>query len=543
MKLKEVSKEQMDKYISELKNNGANGSDSMPAFVLKDAYIIWPQEVLHLANLSLCTGVFPQCLKITKILPLLKKGKDPILPASYRPISSLNMLAKIIERAGFDQLQQHCDLNNIICDQQHGGRKQHSTTTCLLEVQEALQQAKEDKMKCAIMGLDLSSAYDLCSHPVIDQQLRLAGACPLLRKWTSSFLGARDNLTEVQGTRSQTIRASNMGLCQGGRSSGLLFALHTNRLPLSAKLPTTNNHGSKSAKKKNRVFIKQFVDDTTAILVARSFPILQQLIQDTFLRLENHLINLGMAINASKTQLTILHPGSEGAKLTILAGDAQIAHQSTLKILGFTFDEDAKMDSYLWKESQNLTRSIRTKVSMLRVLKPYMSLHQLANTANMVINSQIAYVAPLWSQTGSVNLARIQTAQTKAARQIAWTRRTNFRSKSHRQDLFNLLGWPNVTQIVNRATIQLVCKAAMNQSSSELNKMFFIKEDKSKRVKYSHLISTVNTTKRESANFLDSGRRLFNNLPISIREQYKSSYRFKRILKSHIYDNFQLTRH
>ena len=236
----------MDQYVRELKNSGANGTDTIPAVVMKDAYCIWFREILHATNLSLCTGIFPNCLKTTKILPSVKKDKDPSQPSSYRPIFSLNMLAKLIERAGFDQLQQHCDKYNLICKEQHGGRSKHSTTTNLLEVQETIQRAKDQGLKSACMGIDLSAAYDLCSHQVLDQQCRLIGACFLTRKFIGSFLGSRKQICEVEGVRSTTLLSLNMGLCQGGRSSGLLFAIHTNLLPDSA---TTNNSTTKNSKK------------------------------------------------------------------------------------------------------------------------------------------------------------------------------------------------------------------------------------------------------------------------------------------------------
>ena len=153
--------------------------DTVTAAIMKDIYLVWNKEILHSANLSLCTGTFPQILKRTKILPALKKGKDPKAPASYKPISSLPMLGKLVERAGFDQIQLHIENNNIISSSQHGGRKGHSTTTCLQEIQEAYHKSKSLGLKSAIVAIDLSAAYDLCSHEVIDQQLRLAGACSL----------------------------------------------------------------------------------------------------------------------------------------------------------------------------------------------------------------------------------------------------------------------------------------------------------------------------------------------------------------------------
>ena len=582
---KEVNMTTMDTYIKELKNSGANGYDTIPAFVIKDIYKIWNCEILHITNLSLCTGIFPKMLKITKILPSLKKGKDPCEPSSYRPISSLTMLGKLVERSGYDQLQQHLEKHKIITKNQHGGRKHHSTTTCLLEIQEAYQKAKSQGQKTAILGIDLSSAYDLCSHEVIDQQLKIAGASFLVRKWSLSFLSQRNQVCEVNSKQSNLINSLNMGLCQGGRSSGTLFTLHTNGITsaINNTTATTNNNSNqqnaqgdeqqvlvtteqdsnqasnttsaksttttrKTRKRKNQkplttTIIKLFVDDTTALMAAQNNAQLKILIQTTFNNIESHLIDLGMAINQSKTQLTIMNPNKEGREITLEAGNQTITHQESLTVLGFQFSETGKMDNQIWKGTNNIIRSIRTKASMLRVIKPYTTTNQLALIANATVNSTILYVAPLWAQTGDNNIQRIQAAQTRIARLIFWKQRKRRTELEHRQVLFERLGWLNTTQLCNQATIQIVVKAINNKSSEEINHMFSWNNNGQKREQHNFLATTENTTKRKGPNLLDRGRDLFNRLPLDLRNNSLKPIKLKKELKSYILDNNQLTRH
>ena len=167
------------------------------------------------------------------------------------------MLAKLVERAGIDQLQEHCDTHMIISPEQHGGRKLHSTTSCLIELQEEFLQAKDKGLKCALMAIDLSAAYDLCCHNTLDQQIRLTGADNLVRKWTNSFLSQRKQMVEINGTLSDTTDSLNLGLCQGSRSSGTLFAIYTNELPKAAmgaieKSPEANTHQHNEKEPENR---------------------------------------------------------------------------------------------------------------------------------------------------------------------------------------------------------------------------------------------------------------------------------------------------
>ena len=49
------------------------------------------------------TGIFPQLFKISKIIPLYKKGDHSLL-TNYRPISLLPTISKVFERIIYDQM-------------------------------------------------------------------------------------------------------------------------------------------------------------------------------------------------------------------------------------------------------------------------------------------------------------------------------------------------------------------------------------------------------------------------------------------------------
>ena len=64
--------------------------------------------ITRLANLSFIEGVFPSSFKTVQIPPRLKKaGLDPLAPSSYRPISNLNTISKILERLYLARLVPH----------------------------------------------------------------------------------------------------------------------------------------------------------------------------------------------------------------------------------------------------------------------------------------------------------------------------------------------------------------------------------------------------------------------------------------------------
>ena len=48
-------------------------------------------------NQSLLTGIFPEKLKIAKVIPLYKK-EDRLIMGNYRPISHLPAISKLFEK-------------------------------------------------------------------------------------------------------------------------------------------------------------------------------------------------------------------------------------------------------------------------------------------------------------------------------------------------------------------------------------------------------------------------------------------------------------
>ena len=54
-------------------------------------------------NQMITTGIFPDDLKVAKVITLFKKGKREILD-NHRPISLLHSLSKIFERVIFNQI-------------------------------------------------------------------------------------------------------------------------------------------------------------------------------------------------------------------------------------------------------------------------------------------------------------------------------------------------------------------------------------------------------------------------------------------------------
>ena len=118
--------------------------------------------------MSLSEGIFPSHFKHALVKPLIKK---PNLPpqdlSSYRPISNLNFLSKIIERIIHNRLTKHLNTFQSLSPFQSAYRKFHSTETALLKIQNDLLLATNQQKISALILLDLSSAFDTIDHHIL----------------------------------------------------------------------------------------------------------------------------------------------------------------------------------------------------------------------------------------------------------------------------------------------------------------------------------------------------------------------------------------
>jgi hypothetical protein len=79
--------------------------DPLPTWLLKQVAVLLSLFLCRLFNWSLERGVVPSSFKSAYITPLLKKADlDPSETKSYRPISNLSILSKLLERLVSKQL-------------------------------------------------------------------------------------------------------------------------------------------------------------------------------------------------------------------------------------------------------------------------------------------------------------------------------------------------------------------------------------------------------------------------------------------------------
>ena len=532
--LKEIRMIDLERLMKGVRRTTAAGVDAISGIILHDIFSMIKLPLLHMINLSQATGTYPRIFKLTKLIPLVKAGKDSVEASSYRPVANLSVLGKLIERAVMEQLDQHIEKNSLTNKDQHGGRPGHSTTTCLGEIVEDIREAQEAKLRVALVAIDLSAAFDTINHPIMIEKVRHLNVDSLTVKWLSSFLSDRNQLVEIEGVWSEPIKTGEQGVVQGGPSSGKLFNVYMDKLPMQVnneKLATTPAEST----------AKQYVDDDTMIVRGKDINQLIANITSDYKNTRSFLINHRMVINDQKTQMMIINPRKDDIQTVDLNGN-RITHQETIKILGMTLNQDLKWDSHLWKGSGHMARSIQVKSSLIKVIKPFIPEKMLFRVGQALINSTILYAAPIWGATTEENRNRVQAAQTRAARIATgeWNRKGK---KSHRQQLLDRIGWLNVNQLIATSTLNLLKKSTHNETSFGLKKLFKITQTKANTRHKGLRINHHGHPNKANKSFATNSVIMFNELKPKLRNPQLTSKQFKMKLRMTNKETNRLTEH
>jgi retron-type reverse transcriptase len=152
---------------------------------------------MDIFNTSLETGIFPEQLKIAKIIPIHKKGNTRNIN-NYRPIALSSVFSKLLEKMVYNRIITFMEKNRIITEAQHGFRSKRSTETALLVFINNVQSAIDNKMNPVGIFLDLSKAYDVLDHKILLDKLYTYGIRGITNKWMESYLTNRKQFVELK---------------------------------------------------------------------------------------------------------------------------------------------------------------------------------------------------------------------------------------------------------------------------------------------------------------------------------------------------------
>ncbi len=271
--------------------SAARGPDGLAYADLKHLGPNGIGAIVSLFNQSIRLNSIPTLWKLSTIIPILKPGKSPTLPASYRPISLLCVLSKVLERLVLSKTEPFIRLS----PSQHGFRSLHSTSTLLTSLcQSTLEGLNHGKpaLRSLVCAIDISKAFDTVPRYVLISKILRSGIPTPYRKWLANFVSGRQGRISWRGVTSKTRMFPN-GVPQGAVLSPSLFNLFLADLP-SPQVAS--------------VSVFSYADDVTILSQHPQVDVAAEHLQNYIHLLEDWLSSNRMAVSAEKSSLTVITP-------------------------------------------------------------------------------------------------------------------------------------------------------------------------------------------------------------------------------------------
>ncbi len=502
--------------ISKLNLNKAPGYDNISASLLKNNCMIISLILSNLVNECFQKGVYPDALKIAKVIPIYKGGKQT-QPGNYRPISLLSNLDKIIEKLIYSRLISFLNKYSILNDNQYGFRQGHSTSLAVSQFYENVLNSKDnDKATCAIL-LDLSKAFDSVNHDILLFKLYRYGirgqAWLLLR----SYLSNRKQFVYNDNV-SSNLKDVEVGVPQGSVLGPLLFLLHINDLQNATKLKVLN-----------------FADDTLLYTTLDTGENVDRFINEELNNVDTWLKNNQLKLNLNKTKYMVFQPRLKKFKplqnlKLYLNKDVEIERVYQYRYLGLIVDCDLN-----WKaHTKMLKNKLASAVGLLFGTRRYLNKKSLLLMMHTLFISHIQYGILCWARCGKTTLQAIKNLFDNAIKCV------NF---SEDKNISKLYYKNNILQIDDLFKLELakfMFKYKTNTLPNYFRSLFTavtnVHTHHTRASKSNYFVPQKNSsTGLCSLGYL--GTKNWNEIPQFIKEK-KSVYSF-----SHSYKNFLLKKY
>ena len=110
------------KVIMNLDSSKASGPDCVPVVVLKNCEPELSYILAKLFKMCLRESCFPDCGKVSSVVPVFKNVGERSTAKDYHPVSLLSVVSKVFEKLVNNRIVNHVEVCGLFSDFQYGFR-------------------------------------------------------------------------------------------------------------------------------------------------------------------------------------------------------------------------------------------------------------------------------------------------------------------------------------------------------------------------------------------------------------------------------------
>ena len=382
------------KVITNLDSTKASAPDCIPVVVLKNCEPELSYILAKLFNKCLKESCFPDCWKVSSVVPVFKNVGKRSTAKNYCPVSLLSVVN--------NRIVDHLEKCGLFSDFQYGFRSSRSTADLLTVVSDRIARAFNRSGASRAVALDISKAFDRVWHAGLLHKLKSYGISGQIFDLISSFISNRWLLVVLDGKYSQEYPV-NAGVPQGSILDPTLFLLYINDLPDDVICN-----------------IAIYADDTTLYSKCNQASNLWQQLELAS-ALESDLrdtVNWGwkwlVDFNSGKTQLVSFDRSRNTGAIDVKMDGSVLEEKTSFKMLGLTFSSKFNWGSYIVSIAKTASKKIGALIRSMKFLSPEVALYLYKST----IRPCMEYCCHVWARAPSCYLELLDKLQKRICRTV-----------------------------------------------------------------------------------------------------------------------------
>ena len=396
-----ISETELRNAVFQQKNNKACGPDKISAEIIKSAYEVISQYLLHLYNDLFEKGTYPETWTLGYIVPIFKGG-DKKNSSNYRGITLNNILGKIYSQILLNRITKWTMKYNKISDFQFGFQKGKSTIDCLFILHAIISKtfSKGEKLYCVF--IDYEKCFDSVNRSILWQKLikenlstKMVNAIKSIYKCVKSAIKIGDIITEPI--------LSQKGVKQGDPSSSLLFMIFVNDIIENIDSDLNGIFTLNEL----RIFMLLYADDQ--VLIANTPQAMKGLLKN----LEIYCKKNFLKINIDKTKCMIFEKGRANTIYNFYLYGKKIEIVQEFKYLGITLYKNGR-----WNKTQKLfaEKGSKSLYNLYSIFRRYeFTTEKKCQLFDSLILPVLHFSSEIW---GTHNAQEIESVHTKFCRKI-----------------------------------------------------------------------------------------------------------------------------
>ena len=520
---REIPPDTVYKYIKTA-SSATCGLDPLPTWILKCCLDTLNPVITKIVNLSLTSGIFPERLKsviITLVIKISHLDKNEL--KSYRPVSNIPFLSKIIEKAAIEQISNHMTENDMHEPFQSAYRKNFSTETALLRITNDILMDIDRRRGVILVLLDLSAAFDTIDHTILAQRFEhRIGIKDTALSWIQSYHSDRIQRVSIGGIMSDAV-VLECGGPQGSLMGAEDYKAYT--LPVGDII------------RKHNLRFKIYADDTQ---IKISFDVKDKcditvsigLISECVADIKSWMTANMLKLNADKTEVMFITAPQYSAEMDICSidiGGADVMPVKSARNIGVIFDDTLSFSAHITAVCRQCLYHIRN----IAMIRKYISKEACESLIHAMITSRIDYANSVLAGVPQSELSRLQRIQNMAAKVIFQKRRYD-----HVTPLMMELHWLPIKERIDFKLLMFTHKAIFGEAPGYIKELvtLYVPPRRLRSMDNPNLlvVPRYRTERYGARAFSSVAPRLWNALPPSIRTEQNFEV-FKKLIKTHYF--------